>query len=159
MSHARLLCVSLSPRVCLYSCPLSWWCYVTISSSATPFSFCLQSFPTSGSFPMSQLSASCGQSNGALASATELPMNIQGWFPLGLMWFDLFARDIQDASPAPQFKSINFSALSLLYGPMFTSVHDYWKNHSFDYKVQQGISYIMPIFSSIQIRIHESASL
>ena len=63
-------------------CPLSWWCYPTISSSATPFSFCLQSFPASGSFPMSWLFASGGQRNGA--SATVLPMNIQGWFPLGL---------------------------------------------------------------------------
>ena len=67
--------------VCLDSCPLSWWCYLIISSFATPFSFCLQSFPDSGSFPISQLFASGGQSIGA--SVAVLPMNIQGWFPLG----------------------------------------------------------------------------
>ena len=72
----------LSPRVCSNSCPLSRWCYLTISSSATPFSFCIQSFPASGSFPMSWLFVSGGQSIGA--SALLLPMNIQGWFPLGL---------------------------------------------------------------------------
>ena len=80
--HARLRCPSLSPRVFSDSCPLSQWCYITISSSAAPFSFCLQSFPASLSFPTSRLFTSDGQSIGA--SASVLPMNIQGWFPLGL---------------------------------------------------------------------------
>ena len=79
LQHTRLLCPPLSPGVCSNSYPLSWWCYLTVSSSAA--SFCLQSFQASGSFPMSQLFASGGQSLGA--SATVLPMNIQGWFPLG----------------------------------------------------------------------------
>ena len=70
--------------VCSNSCPLSQWCYLTISSSAIPFSFWLQSFPASESFPMSQLFASSGQSTGASASASVFPVNIQGWFPLGL---------------------------------------------------------------------------
>ena len=74
----------LPDRVCSNSCPLNWWGYLTISSSATLFSFCLQSFPASGSFPISQLSTSGGQSIGAPASASVLPMNIQGWFPWGL---------------------------------------------------------------------------
>ena len=65
------------------SCPLSQWCHPTMSSSVVPFS-CPQSFPASGSFPMSQLFTSGGQSIGASASASVLPMNIQGWFPLGL---------------------------------------------------------------------------
>ena len=69
--------------VCLNSCPLSQWCYLSVSSSAAPF-FCLQSFPESGSFPMSWLFASAGQTIGASASASVLPANIQGWFPLGL---------------------------------------------------------------------------
>ena len=83
--HARLRCPSLSPGVCsnMDMSPLSQWCHPTISSSVTPF-FCLQSFPASGSFPMSQLFASVGQSIRALHSASVLPMNIQGWFPLGL---------------------------------------------------------------------------
>ena len=72
----------LHPGVGSNSCPLSWWCYLTISSSAGPFSFCLQSLPASGSFPVSQLFALHGQSIGASASVP--PMNIQGWFPLGL---------------------------------------------------------------------------
>ena len=67
---------SVSPRVCSDSCPLSWWCYLTIFPSAAPFSFCLQSFPASGSFPMSLLFTSGGQSIGALASTSVLPMNI-----------------------------------------------------------------------------------
>ena len=84
LQHARLSCPSLSPWVCSNSPPLSWWCYLTISSSVALFSFCLRSFPASGSFPMSQLFASSGQSIGASASASVIPMNIQGLFPLGL---------------------------------------------------------------------------
>ena len=82
LQHARLPCPSLSPGVCSNSCPLSQWCHPTISSSVAPFSSCLQSFPASGSFPVSQLFTSGGQSIGA--SASVLPMNIQDWFPLGL---------------------------------------------------------------------------
>ena len=82
--HARLPPPSLSPRVCSNSCPLSWCCHPTISSSVTRFSSCPSTFPASGSFPMSQLIASGDQSIGSSASASVLPMNIQGWFPLGL---------------------------------------------------------------------------
>ena len=74
----------LTPWVGSNLCPLSWWCHPIISSSVLPFSSCLQSFPASGSFPMSQLFASGGQSIGASPSASVLPMNIQDWFPLGL---------------------------------------------------------------------------
>ena len=84
MQHARLPCPSLTPRGCSNSCPLSWWCHPTISSSVSPFSSCLQSFPESGSFLMSQFFASGGQIIGASASASVLPVNIQGWFPVGL---------------------------------------------------------------------------
>jgi len=84
LHYTRLPCPSLSPRACSNSCPLSWWCHPTISSSVTPFSSCPQSFSASGSFPMSWLSISGGQSIGVSASASVLPMNIQGWFPLGL---------------------------------------------------------------------------
>ena len=84
LQHTRPLCPSLSPRVCSNACPLSWWCYLTISSSAIPFSFCLQSLSEWESFPMSQLIASDGQSIGTSVSARVLPMNIQGWVPLGL---------------------------------------------------------------------------
>ena len=84
LQHARLPCRSLSPRVHSNSCPLSQWCHPAISSSVAPFSFCLQSFPASGSFPISQFSSSGDQSIEASASASVLPMNIEGWFPLVL---------------------------------------------------------------------------
>ena len=77
-----LPCPSVSPTVCSNSCPLSQWCHPTISSSVVPFSSCLQSFPASGSFPMSQLFALGAQSIGA--SASVLSLKSQGWFPLGL---------------------------------------------------------------------------
>ena len=82
LQHARLLCPPLSLGVYSNSCPLSWWCYLTISSSDIPFCLCLQSFLSSVSFLVSQFFTSGSQSVGA--SASVLPMNIQGWFPLGL---------------------------------------------------------------------------
>ena len=84
LQHTRLPCLSPSPRVCSDSCPLSWWCHPIISSSVIPFSSCFQSFPASGSSPLSRLFALSGQSIGVSASASALPMNIQGWFPLEL---------------------------------------------------------------------------
>ena len=81
LQHTRLPCPSLSPGVCSNLCPLSHWCYPTISTSVTPLSSCPQSFPASGSFPMNQFFASGGQSRGASALASVLPMNNQGWFP------------------------------------------------------------------------------
>ena len=82
--HGLLLCPPLSFGVCSNSCPLGQWCHSIISSSASPISFCLQSFPASGSFPMSWLFASGGQNVEASASASVLPMNIHGWLLLGL---------------------------------------------------------------------------
>ena len=100
-----------------------------------PFS-CPQSFPASGSFPMSRLFASGSQSIGASASASAsvLPVNIQTWFPLGLTGSSLCCpRDSQEASSAPLFKSIHSSALSLHYRPTLKSVPGYWKKHGSDY--------------------------
>ena len=99
------------------------WCHPTNSCSVIPSSFCLQSFPASGSLPMSQLFASRGQSFWASAWALVLAMNIQGWFPLaltGLLSFCL--KDSQESSLAPQFESINSSVLSLVYGPTLLEV-------------------------------------
>ena len=86
LQHAKLPCPTPTPGAYLKSCPSHWWCHPTISSTAIPFSSCLQSFPASVSFPMSRLFTSCGQNIGdwASASASVLPMNIQAWFPLGL---------------------------------------------------------------------------
>ena len=80
--HARPPCPSPTPGVYPNSCPLSQWCHPAISSSVVPFSSCSQSLPASGSFPMSQLFAWCGQSTGVSASASVLPMNTQYWSPL-----------------------------------------------------------------------------
>ena len=105
------------------SCPLRRWCHPTISSSVIPFSSCLQSFPASGSFPMSHFFPSGGQSIRVSASASILPVNIQDWFPLWLtwqFWSPCSPRDSQEASPTPQFKSINSLALSFLYSPSLT---------------------------------------
>ena len=84
-NHTRLPCPSLSSEICSNSCPLNKWCHSTISSSIASFSFCPQSFPALGSFLMSQLFKSDGQSTGVSASASVLPMNIQDWSPLGLI--------------------------------------------------------------------------
>ena len=91
LQHTRLSCPPLSPRVCSNSNPLSQWCYPTTSPLSPPFSFCPWSHPASGSFPMSQLFTSGSQSIGTSASASVLPVNIQGWFLLGLTDFDVLA--------------------------------------------------------------------
>ena len=132
LQHTRLPCPSPTPGTCSNSCPLNQCCHPTISSSVVPFS-CLQSFPASGSFPVSELFAPGGQSIRVSASASVLPVNIHDWFPLGLTgWSPCYPRDSRESSPTPQFKNINSLALSFLYSPTLTSTHDYWKNHSFD---------------------------
>ena len=131
-------------RVCSDSCPLSQWCHPTISSSVVPFSSRLQSFPASRYFQMSQCFASGGQSIGA--SAFVSPSNkYSELISLRIDWLvgsPCSPRDFEESSLEPQFESINSSALSLLYGPALTSIHDYWKNHSFDYMKLCGQSYV-----------------
>ena len=133
LQHARLPCPSPSPRTCSNSCPSSQWWHPTISSSVIPFSSDPQSFPASGSFQMSQLFASGGQSIGVSASASVLPMNIQDWFPLGWTgWNSLLSKGVSRVfSNSTAHKHQSFSAQLSLY-PTLTSIHDYWKNHSFD---------------------------
>ena len=130
LQHTWPPCPSPAPRVSSNSCPWSWWCHPTKSSSVVPFSSRLQTFPPSGSFHMSQFFTSGGQSIGVSASSSVVSMNIYDWFPLGLT--PCSPRDSQEPSPTPQFKSINALALSFRYSPTLTSIHDYWKNHSFD---------------------------
>ena len=132
LQHSRPPSPTPTPGAHPNSCPLSWWCHPTILSSVIPFSSSPQSFPASGSFQMSQLFASGGQSIGVSASTSNLPMNTQDWSPLGLVGSSCSPRDSQESSPTPQFKSINSSVLSFLYSPTLTSIHDYWKNHSLD---------------------------
>ena len=158
--HARPPCLSPTPGVYLNSYPLSQRCHPTISSSVIPFSSRLQSLPVLESFPMSQFFTSGGQSTGVSASASILPVNIQDWSPLGWTgWISLqskglsrvfsnttvqkhqfFGTQLSLQSQASILRhsafftvpSINSSALSFLYSPTLTSIHDYWKNHSLD---------------------------
>ena len=118
LKHTRLPCLSPTPEVYSNSCPSSQWCHPTISSSVVPFSPCLQSFPESGSFPMSQFFASGGQRIGVSASASVLPMNIQDWFPLGWTgWISLQSKGLSRVFFNTTVQSINSSALSFLYSP------------------------------------------
>ena len=136
LQHTRLPCPSPSPGACSNSCPLSQWCHPAISSSVTPFSFCLPSFPTSGSFLMSQLFPSGGQSVRASASASTLLINIQDWFPLELIglisWHSKGLSRVFSNTTAQKHQCFG---IQLFNGPTLTSIGkmDYWKNHSFDY--------------------------
>ena len=129
LQHSRLPCPSLSFRVCSNSCPLSQGCHLTIPSSVAPFSSHPQSCPESGSFPMNQFFTSGGQ------RGLQHPVNIRGWFPLGLTsLISLLSRGLSESYPTPQSESNKASlGLSLLYSPALISIHDYWKNHIFDY--------------------------
>ena len=130
LQHARLPCPSPSPGACSKSCPSSQWWHPTISSSVIRFSSCLQFFPASGSFLMSQLFASGGQSIGA----SVLLISIQDWFSLGLTGLiSLQSKRLSRVFFKPQYKGISSSVCGLLYGPTLTSIHNYWKNKSFDY--------------------------
>ena len=134
LQHVRSPCPSPTPRVYSNSCPLSQWCHPTISSSDLPFSSCLQSFPASGSFPVSQFFAPGGQSIGA--SASVLPMTIQDQFPLGRTdWISLLPRNFQESSLTLQFKNINSSVLSFFIFCLFVcfpkplpSVLEFWQH-------------------------------
>ena len=124
LQHARPFCPSPSPEVCPSSCPLHRWCHPVISFSDTLFSFGPQSFPASRTFPMSWLFTSDDQNTGASASPSDLPMSIQGSFPLRLTsLIFLLSKGPQECSPAPQFQSINSLVLSFLYGPTLISIH------------------------------------
>ena len=112
-SRSRGLQHSSLPGVCLNSCPSSQWCHPTISSSVAPFSSCPQSFPASGSFPMSQLFLSGGQGIGASASVSVLPINIQGWFTLGFTGLNYQYRN--HISLTKMIETVHFTILWLLY--------------------------------------------
>ena len=133
LQHARLPCPSPSPRVCSNSYPLSRWCHPTISSSVVPFSSCLQSFPVSGSFLMSQLFTSGGQSIGVSASTSVLPMNTQDWSPLGWTgWISL-----QSKGPSRVFSNSTVQKHQFFstQPSLWSNSHLYMtiRNHSFEY--------------------------
>ena len=122
LQHTRPPCPSPAPGACSNSCPSSLWCHPTISSSVVPFSSHLQSFPASGSFPVSYFLSSDGQSIGVSASASVLPVNSQDWSPLGWTgWISLQSKGLSRVFPTAQLNSINSSALSFLHSP--THIH------------------------------------
>ena len=133
-AHQAPLSSSISWSLLRFS-PLSQWCFLTISSSTSPFYFCLQSFPASGSFPMSQ-SFTSGDQN-VRASASVLLMTIQGWFPLGLTdVISLQSKGLSRVFSSTTVQKHQFfgaSSSSLLYDLTLTPIH-HWKNHSFDYR-------------------------
>ena len=134
LHHASLPYPSPTPWACTNSCPLSQWCYPTISSSMAPFSSCLQSFPASGSFPITQFFPSDSQSIGVSASASIFPMNIQDWFLLGLTGLiSLQSKGLSRVFSNTTVQKHQFFGTQLPYSPTLTSIPDYWKNHSFDY--------------------------
>ena len=132
LQQARLPCPLPTTGACSNSCPSSRWCHPTISSYVAPFSSCLHSFPASGYLPMSQFFTSGGQSNGASASTSVLPMNVQDWFPLG--WTGWISLQSKGFSRVPQHHSSKVSILqhSAFFIVQLTSIHDSWKNHHFD---------------------------
>ena len=130
LQHARLPCPSPTPEAYSNSCPSSQWCHPTISSSVVLFSSCLQCFPASGSFLMSQFFTSGGQNIRVSASTSVLP--IQDWFPLGLTgWISLQSKRLSRVFSNTTVQKHNSLALSFHYSPTLTSIHDYWKNHIF----------------------------
>ena len=132
LQYTRLPCPSPTPRACPNSCPPSWWCHPTISSSVIPFSSCLQSFQASGSFQMSQLFTSGGQRIGVSASASVLPMNIQVWFPLGWTgWMSLQSKGVSRAFSNTTVQKHQFFSAQLSLWPI-NFIYDYWKSNSFD---------------------------
>ena len=135
LQHARLPGPSLSPGVCSNSCPLSQWCHPTISLSAAPFPLSLQYFPASWSFPVSWLFISGDQSIGASASASVLLMNIQGWFPLGLIsLISLLSNRLSRVFSSTTVQKHQFGTQPFLWSNSHIHTwHDYWKNHGFDY--------------------------
>ena len=131
--HARPSCPSPTPGVHPNPCPLCRGCHPTISFSVIPFSSCPQSFPASGSFQMSQLSASGGQSIGVSASASVLPMNTQDWSPLGCTGcISLQSKGLSRVFSNTTVQKQQFFGTQLSLYPTITSIHDYWKNHSLD---------------------------
>ena len=127
-------CPSPAPGACSNSCPLNQCFHPTISPSAVPLSTCLLSFPAPGSFLRSQFFASGGQSIGPSASASTLPINIQDWFPLVLTgWIFLKSKGLSKVFFKTTVQKHQFFGTQLFYGPSLTSIHDFWKNHSFDY--------------------------
>ena len=133
LQHTRLPCPSPTPRIYPNSCPLSWWCHPTISSSVVPFSSFLQYFLASGSFQMRQFFSSGSQSIGVTASTSVLPMNTQDWSPLGWTgWISLQSKGLSRVFSNTTVQKHQFFCAQLSLCPTLTSIYDHWKIHSLD---------------------------
>ena len=150
--HARPPCPSPTPRVHPNPCLSSRWYHPTISSSVVPFSSCPQSFPALGSFKWVS-------SSHQVAKVLKFQLQHQSfqWTSRTNLLYDGLVgppcspRDSQESSPTPQFKSINYLALSFLYSPTLTSIHDHWKNHSLDKTVGKVMSLLLNMLSRLVI--------
>ena len=131
LQHTRPPCPSPTPGACLNSCPLSRWCHPTISSSVIPSPPAFHLSQDQGLFQW-EFFVSGGQSIGASASASILPMNIQGPISFRMDWLDLFAVQVI-LNSCLQHHSSKASILGHSAGPNLTCIHDYWKNHSFNW--------------------------
>ena len=131
--HVTPPCPSPTPGVHSDLRPSSQWCHPAISSSVVPFFSCPQSLPASKSFPVSQLFSWGGQSTGVSVLASVLPKKFQGWSPSEWTgWISLQSKGLSRVFSNTIVQKHQSSALSLLHSPTLTSIHDYWKNHSFD---------------------------
>ena len=137
LQHTSLPCPSLSPEICSNSCPLTQWCHPSVSSAVIPISSCPQSFPASGSFPMIWLfDQVASQSIRASALASVLPMKIWSWFPLGLTGLiSSLSKGLSSVFFNTTVQKLQFFSTQPSLWSTLTSVHDYWRNHSFDYDI------------------------
>ena len=143
LQHIVLPCPSLSPRVCSNSYPLSEWCHLIISSSVAPLFSSSQSFPASWSFPVSQFFR-WWPKYWNFSFCFSLSNEYSGLISFRIDWFDFLATmELSTVFSSTTIQNIISSVLNLFYGPTLTSVHDYWKNHSFDYTdlCQQSVVY------------------
>ena len=151
LQHARLPCPSLSPEIYSNPCPLSQWCYPAISYSVIPFCSCLQSFPTSESFQMSQFFASGGQSVRVSASASVRPMKIQDWFPLGLTGL----IPLQSKGLSRVFSNTVVQKHQLFSAQLSSwsnsSIHDYWK--TIDLTIRIFVGKVISLFFNMLSRL------
>ena len=133
LQDTRPPCPSPTPEIYSNSCPLRQWYHPTISSSDVPFSSHHQSFPASGSFQKSQFFTLGGQITWVSASTSDLPMNIQDWFPLGWTgWISLQSKELSRVFSNTTVQKHQFFGAQLSYSPTLASIHDYWKNHWVD---------------------------
>ena len=136
LQHGRLPCPSSTPRACWNLCPSSWWCHPTISSSVVPFSSCLQSFPASGSFPIESVLRIRWPKYWSFSFSISPSNEYSGQISFRMDCLDLFIVQgtLKSLLQHRSSKASILQALSFLYSPTLTFIHDYWKNHSFDHK-------------------------